>query len=82
MNYDLKIIKKKYGENMAKLCSKLFTSILEVDKLLPSLLLDHFYPNHYLYNDIINNNLVGEFKNYIKSTIILKRCCVLLIVID
>lgn len=69
MNYDLKIIKKKYGENMAKLCSKLFTSILEVDKLLPSLLLDHFYPNHYLYNDIINNNLVGEFKNYIYSLV-------------
>ena len=40
---DLKVIKKKYGEKMSKLCSKFFTSLLEIDNLLPSLLLDHFH---------------------------------------
>ena len=69
MTNDLKVIKKKYGENMSKLCNKLFASLLEVDNLLPSLLLDHFYPSHYLCDDIINNNLVGEFKNYIYSLV-------------
>ena len=62
---DLKIIKKKYGEKMAHLCRELFPSILENDGLLAKLMLNHFSKNRSLYNDIVSNNLIGQFKNYI-----------------
>ena len=65
MNYDLKIIKKKYGENMSRLCRELFPTILEEEGLLSSLLLNNFYESRYLYDDIINNDIEEEFKNYI-----------------
>ena len=65
MNEDLKIIKKKYGENMMKLCRKYFPSLLEQKGLLPQLMLEHFVPSHELYDDIVNNDLNTAFKNYI-----------------
>ena len=65
MNSDLKLIKKKYGENMSHLCRKLFPTILEQEGLLPKLLLAHFEPNHFLYEDIVEHNVVNSFKNYI-----------------
>ena len=34
MNSDLKIIKKKYGEEMAKMCRDFFSTILETEGLL------------------------------------------------
>lgn len=34
MNSDLKILKKKYGENFSKLCRNLFPSILEEEGTL------------------------------------------------
>ncbi len=65
MNKDLKIIKKKYGENMAKLCRSLFPTILQEEGLLSSLLLENFEVNRSLYDDLVSNDLVSKFKNYI-----------------
>ncbi len=65
MNKDLKIIKKKFGENMAKLCRSLFPTILLKEGLLSDLLLKHFEPNHSLYDDLVSNDLTNKFKNFI-----------------
>ena len=64
MNEDLKVIKKKYGENMMKLCRENFPSLLEQEGLLSQLMLEHFVPSHELYDDIVNNGLDTDFKNY------------------
>ena len=53
MNSDLKIIKKKYGENFSKLCRKLFPSILENEGELVSIITSLFKENHFLYDDLI-----------------------------
>lgn len=69
MNEDLKIIKKKFGEDMMHLCRKLFPTILEKDNNeLSTILLQSFYPNKSLCQDIISNNLTTEFRNYILRT--------------
>lgn len=65
MNVDLKIIKKKYGEDMMHLCRKLFPTMLEEENRLSEILLQSFYPNKSLCQDIISNNLITEFRNYI-----------------
>lgn len=67
MNNDLKKIKKKYGENMAKLCRELFPTILEQEGLLLNILTNNFKEDYNLYNDIINNDKKGAFKDYIYS---------------
>ncbi len=67
MNDDLKIIKKKYGENMMHLCRKLFPTILEEEGLLSNILLSHFEPSKFLYNDITENHLITSFTTYIYS---------------
>ena len=54
MNSDLNRIKKKYGENFAHLCRELFPTILETEGLLPDIIENKFYPNKFLYDDIIN----------------------------
>ena len=69
MNSDLKIIKKKYGEEMAKMCRDFFSTILETEGLLPKLLLNHFEPNHSICKDIINQGIKNLFKNYIYSLV-------------
>ena len=69
LNKDLEIIKKKYGENMMKLCRELFPSILEEKGVLSKIILANFYPNHNLYDDIIDNKLENNFKNYIYNMI-------------
>ncbi len=69
MNNDLKIIKKKYGEKMAHLCRDYFSTILETDGLLLKLMLEHFEPNHDLYEDIIKQRKENDFKDYIYSLI-------------
>ena len=65
MNKDLKIIKKKYGENMMHLCRELFPTILEKEGILSQVILDSFEASHELYNDLISDNLVVAFENYI-----------------
>ncbi|MGN0974293.1 MAG: leucine-rich repeat protein [Bacilli bacterium] len=69
MNEDLKIIKKKYGEDMMHFCRENFSSLLETEGLLQTLLLEHFHPCHYLFNDIKKENLERNFKNYIYSLV-------------
>ena len=53
---DLKIIKKQYGEKMMHLCRELFPSLLETPGLLSMLMLKHFEPSRFLYDDLIQNN--------------------------
>ena len=65
MGNDLKIIKKKYGEKMMHLCRKLFPTILEEDGALSKILLDNFEVSRDLYNDIIQQCQVNNFKNLI-----------------
>ena len=65
MNNDLKVIKKKYGEEMMHLCRDLFPTLLEKEGLLPSLLLHSFHESHSLAQDIISEQLEYEFKSYI-----------------
>ena len=67
MNNDLKIIKKKFGEEMSHLCRELFPTLLEIEGLLPNLLLDNFQENRSLCQDIKSQNAIYEFKNYIYS---------------
>ena len=62
---DLKQIKNKYGENMMHLCRELFPTILESDGKLFKIISNNFAFSKYLYDDIINNDLKYEFKNYI-----------------
>lgn len=69
MNKDLKIIKKKYGEEMMHLCRELFPTLLEQEGLLPKLLHNNFKESRSLVKDIIDNNLEEKFKNYIYSKV-------------
>ena len=68
MSEDLKIIKKKYGEKMMRLCRELFPTIIENHPgLLATLILEAFDPSRELYDDIVNRRLEIMFKNYIYS---------------
>lgn len=69
MSDDLNKIKKKYGEKFAHLCRKLFPTILETNGLLYRLIESKFYPNKFLYDDIINNKLVSLFQNFINNLV-------------
>ncbi len=65
MKDELRKIKKKYGEEMSHLCRELFPTILEETDCLYNILISKFSPSKQLYKDIIDHNLVSEFKNYI-----------------
>ena len=67
MTEDLKIIKKKYGEDMMHLCRDLFPTLLEKRGLLSQILLNNFHESHYLCQDIVANNLEYDFKNFVYS---------------
>lgn len=67
MSEDLRIIKKLYGENMMHLCRKTFPTILEQPGLIVELMLKLFEPSRFLYDDIITNNLVEDFRDYVYS---------------
>ena len=69
MNQDIKIIKKKYGENMSKLCRESFPTLLEKEELLLGLLMSSFDPSHTLYDDIISEGIEDKFRNYIYSMV-------------
>ena len=49
MDEDLKIIKKKYGEEMTHFCRESFPILLERKGLLPDLLLTKFEASKFLY---------------------------------
>lgn len=67
-----KKIKKLYGENMMHLCRALFPTILEEPGQLLKYMTDNFYPNKFLYNDIISNNKKDDFKDFIYSQLKVK----------
>lgn len=62
---DLKLIKKHYGEKMSHLCRDLFPTILEIPGLLFDLLSNSFNYSKFLCDDLISNDLVNDFKDYI-----------------
>lgn len=49
MMQDLKYIKKKYGENMSKLCRELFPSLLETEGLLSNIMTSTFNESRLLF---------------------------------
>lgn len=69
MNNDLKIIKDNYGEKMMHLCRELFSTLLEKEGVLSSLILKKFNPSRFLYDDILENDMIADFKNAIYSLV-------------
>lgn len=69
MNQDLINIKKYYGEEMMRLCRNLFPGFLEHEGLLFELLEANFDHSKFLYEDLLENNLISKFKNYIYSLV-------------
>ena len=67
MGNDLRIIKKKYGDEMMHLCRELFPTILEVPGLLSELMISNIAPSRMLYDDLISNGQVNDFKKFIYS---------------
>ena len=65
MDYELKKIKKIYGEDLAHYCRANFSSILETDGLLLKILTNNFYPTKSLYKDLYIQDKLLSFKNYI-----------------
>ncbi len=63
LQYDLKYIKKHYGEKFAHLCRELFPTILEEEGLLSRIIADNFAPTRTLYDTVIDQK--SEFKAYI-----------------
>ena len=62
---DLKIIKKKYGEEMMHFCRDAFATILETPGVLSKLLLTFFEPSKELFFDLHKENLENSFKAFI-----------------
>lgn len=66
-NYDLDLLKKKYGERFAKLCRNLFPSLLEKEGLLWGIVSENFAETKFLYEDIKAADAEVEFKKYLYS---------------
>ena len=67
---ELNRIKKLYGEKFMHFCRSIFPTLLEQKGLLTEVLKSSFATNsRTLYDDIVNNDLEEEFKNYIYSKI-------------
>ena len=64
---DLTIIKRKYGEDMMHLCRELFPTILDKKGALSKILLDSFYPSREIIKDLLANDLVYDFRNFLLS---------------
>ena len=54
---------------MMHLCRELFPTLLETEGKLSELMLKLFNPSRYLHEDIVNNHLETEFKDYIYSNL-------------
>ena len=63
---DYDIIKKKFGEKMAKDCRSLFPTLMDKNGELSKFLLSKFYPNKSLYHDIMDNKK-ASFKKFVYS---------------
>ena len=62
---DLKKIKKLYGEKFSHLCREYFSTILEKEGMLADILTNKFAPTFSLYNDLVKENKVELFVNFI-----------------
>ena len=67
MKSELLKIKAKYGEKMMHLCRELFSTLLEEENQLFNLLESNFAYSKFLYEDLVKNDLIEEFKDYIYS---------------
>ena len=67
MDNELKKIKKQYGEDMMHLCKRLFPTLLEHENVLFNILNTNIAPTKFLYNDLVNNDLVDEFSRFVFS---------------
>ena len=65
MSNELKRIKELYGENFAHLCRQLFPTILEIEGKLLKILTENFYPNKFLYDDIMDQSQKENFRGLI-----------------
>ena len=66
---DIVYVKDKYGEEMSHFVRDNFSSILEEEGLIISLLESNFAPNKFLFNDLLNSELLNDFKNYINGLV-------------
>lgn len=66
-NYDLSLLKKKYGERFAKMCRTLFPEMLEKEGFLSSVITENFAESKFLFDDIKDLSIVKEFKDYVLS---------------
>ena len=67
---ELNRIKKLYSEKFMHFCRSIFPTLLEQEGLLTEVLKSSFATNsRTLYDDIVNNYLEEDFKNYIYSKI-------------
>ena len=74
---DLKLIKRHYGEKMMHLCRELFPTLLETPGLLFSVLSNTFAYSRHLYDDIIEDDYVEIFKNFIYNKADTKKASML-----
>ena len=68
-NKDLEYIKKHYSETLAKICRKLFPTILEHPGVLPDILEKTFAHSKSLGQDIIEQDVLGNFQMLILSKV-------------
>ena len=62
---DLKRIKRHYGEKMMHLCRELFPTLLETPGLLFGIISSKFSYSKILYNDLIEKDMIEEFKELV-----------------
>ena len=68
LSKELKDIKKKYGEKFMHICRDNFPTLLEKEGILTQVLDQYFAPNSKsIGDDIENNNVLIDFKNFIFS---------------
>lgn len=65
MEGELRKIKKLYGEDFAKLCRMLFPRILDEEGKLLDILTSKFAPSRTLYDELVNQDRIFEFKGMI-----------------
>ncbi len=64
-NKDLKSIEHLFGKSFANLCKNLFEVTRKNEEIICKTIIDSFAPNFELYKDIVENNCIKEFKEYI-----------------
>ncbi len=64
-SYDLKIIKKHYGESFAHLCRNLFPTILDKPGLLSNIIFSKFDASRSLYGEVLKD--LEGFRDFIKN---------------